>query len=110
MARLLISSKVILCRSPLSCAKTEGTLTVLCEQGTLRCCGRTDKLCVGEILRGDIRVLRQTRRAVNQREDVGTSEETAAPARNQTLCTLVLTNPTATVLVLLSSPEFGIVR
>ena len=83
---------------------------MLCEQGTLRCYGRTDKLCVGEVLRGDIRVLRQTRRAVNQRDAVGILEEPAAPARNQTLCTLVLTHPTATVLVLLSSPEFGITR
>ena len=27
-------------------------------QGTLRCCGRTDKLCVGEILRGGTRMPR----------------------------------------------------
>ena len=32
--------------------------TVYCEQGTLRCCGRTYKLCVGEVLRGGIRIPR----------------------------------------------------
>ena len=32
--------------------------SVYCEQGTLRCCGRTYKLCVGEVLRGGIRMAR----------------------------------------------------
>ena len=45
--------------------------TELCEQGTLRCCARTDKLCVGEIRRGSIGMPRQTRQAVNHRDTVG---------------------------------------
>ena len=84
--------------------------TVYWEQSTLRCCGRTDKLCVGEVLRGGIRTPRQTRRATNQRDTVGILEESAAPTRNQTLYTLAPTNLTTTVLLLLSSSEFEIVR
>ena len=81
-----------------------------CEQGTLQCCGRTDKLCVGEVLRGGIRMPRQTRRAANHRDTLGILEEPAAPARNWTLYTLAPTNVTTTVLLLLSSFEFEIVR
>ena len=40
---------------------------------------------------------------MNQRDDVGILEEPAAPARNQTLDRPVLTNPTATVLLLANS-------
>ena len=52
---------------------------------------------------------RQTRRAVNQRDTVGILEESAAPARNQTLYALAPTIITTTVLLLLSSSEFEIV-
>ena len=72
---------------------------MLCEQGTLRCYGRTEKLCVGEVLSCGIRMPRQTRRAVNQRDTVGILKEPAAPARNQTLYRPVLTNPLTTVLL-----------
>ena len=55
------------------------------------CYGRTDELRLIEMLR---RI----------------PKEPVSPARVQTLYTPVPTNPTATVLVLLSSPEFEIVR
>ena len=71
--------------------------TELCELGTLRCCGRTDKLCIGGILGGGLECYgRQT--SCNRRNnvwDVGG----AGYSGSESDSLYARTNPTATVLL-----------